>query len=113
MKELIKLGGQITKCNITYYLTEKFIDTNGKVKPPKNNERFCLVNVKTNKINDVCHTFAKGKSIMVWIEPTSIFSIVKPICNVEVAITRNFSIIQWVGFFFVEAYRFIRRITNV
>lgn len=53
MKALIKLGGEIKKCNVTYYLTSEYIDDDGMVSIPVNPDFDYLVDVKTQK-NELC-----------------------------------------------------------
>lgn len=111
MKALIKLDGEIKECDVTYYLTSEYVDVgdDGVVSIPVNPDFDCLVDVKTQKMHDVCHKFAQGESNLVWIKPTSIFSVVKPVCNVEVVITRDLTIFGWIGLALVKAYRFVKR----
>lgn len=108
MNGVIKLGGEIKKCNVTFYLPKEFVNRHGAFILPENSEYDCLVDFKNKDVHDTCLKVAQGRKAMVWITPKTIFSVVNPTSNVEVVVTRNLTALGWIGLAFVKAYRAVK-----
>ena len=108
MNGVIKLGGKIKKCNVTFYLPKKFVNRYGAFILPENSEYDCLVDFKNKDVHDTCLKVAQGRKAMVWIELNSILSAASPVCNVDVVVTRNLTALGWIGLAFVKVCRSVK-----
>lgn len=108
MNGVIKLGGEIKKCNVTFYLPKEFVNRDGAFILPENSEYDCLVDLKNKDVHDTCLNFAQGRKATVWIELNAILSSASPVCNVDLVVTRNLTALGWIGLAFVKAYRSVK-----
>ncbi len=105
---MIELKGTVTNCKV-YFSAPKSASTDIGVDLNKVHELgfdyFVNVGNDACKRNKFFTNSSRTDKAEIQIIAESIFSVIKPISNVEVEIARSYNAFQWVGFLFVCSYR--------
>ena len=110
MKAIIELSGVITNSSIYFSAPTTIAASNSWCYEKVKNLGFDLfVNCENSQMEGyVIYTnHSKNENAEVLIITQDITAIIKPICNVEVKIVREYSFFQWIGFYVLSLYRWM------
>ena len=111
MKAMIELSGEITNSVIYLAAPTTIADTNGLDCNKLQNLGFdCFAHVDDTQIQGLEMQMCQSKKEVaeVRIITQDFTSVIKPKCNVDVKIIRDYGILQWIGFGALWLYRQIK-----
>ena len=114
MKAMIELRGTITNSVIYFSAPTTIMYSNQfdiDIENLKSLGFDVFVNCRNENMKDnvIFTNCSKKETAEVQIKTQDITAIIKPVCNVEVKIIRDYNLFQWIGFGALSLYRMIKR----